>query len=530
MLKGIIVDDEERIINGLKRHIDWDSLGISIIDSAINGKEGLEKVKLHNPDIVITDIKMPLMDGLKFIEKIKSEGYNPKVIVLTGHGEFDYAKESIKLGVVDYILKPFMPDEVYPIFQRAVDICIKEKEKEEQLQSLRKTLNESLPVLQEKFVEELMENTRIEEREIVEKGNFLGIDLKDKVFRVITLHIEGFKDFIQDNDEEYRQLVKLSILDKAHKYLEINNICVNFKKKNAHILIASDECMKDNEKFINGAMLRVIEECCNEFHISISIGVGDQVDNFKSIKDSFEQSLECLKYRIQFGEGKVIFYEDIIFTNLNVDILNLYNKEELVDALKSRDLLQIHKCTSEMFIRAKGQKYINIDYIKAAVMEMLGIVSLTLFQIGENKDVTKFLVDRLNEIGDKEDIGELEVWLKEFFTEVLNSIGGKTKQRCSRVVEQIIDVIKENYSKEISLEDISKIIYLTPNYLSNIFSNTMGESFTKYLSRYRIEKAKELLSSGKYKIYEVCEMVGYKNVDHFRKIFKEFTGKTPSEY
>lgn len=530
MFKAIIIDDEEYIIDGLKRHIDWSGLGVTIIDTAVNGKDGLDKIRIHNPDIVMTDIKMPLMDGLEMISQAKKEGYNPKVLIITGHDEFNYAKEGIKLGVNDYILKPSMPEEIVLVLNKVIRACQDEKAREIQFQNLREKINESIPVLQEKLVEELLEGIVVSEREFIDRTEFLGLNLNNKLYQAITLHIEYFKDFLEDNNEEYRQLVKLAILNKARDYLKVERTYLNFKKKNAHLLLVSDKEVKESEKLINEIMLKIIDECKDEFSISLSIGVGQQFDKFSDIKHSFDQSTECLKYKTQFGEGKVIFYEDILFTNLTVPVLNLYNREDLIDGLKSRDATLVNKCVDDMFIKVEEQKYIKIEYLKVILIEMLGIVSLTLFQIGENKEVTSFGSAIFNSIEDLETVEEIEACLKEAFTGILSIISNKSNQRCNRVVEQIVDFIKENYNKEISLDDISKRIYLTPNYLSNIFSNGMGESFTKYLARYRIEKAKELLESGKYKIYELCEMVGYKNVDYFRKVFKEFTGRSPSEF
>lgn len=531
MLRMIIIDDEEQVIRGLKKFVDWNTMGIEIIETASNGREGLEKIRLLEPDIVLTDIRMPIADGLEVIRTINTEGLSAKVVVLSGYEEFEYAKESMKSGVLDYIVKPSLPDEIFKAMEKVVKICNEEKESIEQERQIREKLKQSIPILTEKLIEEVFDGNICIQEEIEEKANFLGFSFVDKNFQVITIQIDSYSDFIKKNSEEIRQLKKISILLKARQYFGVDKTYINFKEKNAYLLLVLDKKCEENQNLNiveNASML--IEEVLEMLSVSISIGVGELIEETTNIKNSFSQSKECLKYKMQFGNGKVIFYEDIIYTQLKIPVLQLYNKDMLVDGLKLRDKEMVLKCIDDMVNNLNRSKIIDIDCVKMALIEMVGIVSFTLYQMGEKEYDILREVSLWEAIEEKETINEIKVWVEEFFVKVFDGISNKVSQRITRILEQIDEYIKNNYDKDISINDLSKKIFLTPNYLSNIFSQNTGENFTKYLSRYRIERAKTLIRSGNYKLYEIGEMVGYKNSDYFRKVFKEYTGVSPSEY
>lgn len=532
MLKLVIVDDEEYVIKGLKKFIDWEALGVEITDSASNGSEGLEKILHHQPDIVLADIKMPIMDGLQMIRECHEKGINSKYVVLSGYGEFEYAREGIKYGVIDYILKPSTPDEITEVMKKAVTVCLDEKEKAVQDTLLKERLKQSIPILTEKFIEEIFEGNIPDEPELREKAEFLNLDIENKEYRVLALQIDSYSEFIEKSNEEERQLKKISILSKACKLFNVTNTYLNFIERSSHLLLVMDPepINYDQNKMIEKKAQWLIEEVSRSLGVSLSIGVGEPVRSLRKIADSFSQSKECLKFKLQFGYGKVIFYEDIVCTQIKVPVLNLYNKDQLIDALKTRDKNKISDCIKSFISNIREYKFILLDYVKLSLIEMVGIVSLTLYQIGEKETNILHEATLWKDIEEIETAREIEAWLTNFFDVIFSTITQKNNQRITRVLEQIIEYIQANYNKDISIEDISKRIFLTPNYLSNIFSKNMGENFTKYLVRYRIEKAKELLRTGKYKVYEISEMVGYKNTDYFSRIFKEYSGVTPSEY
>lgn len=397
---------------------------------------------------------------------------------------------------------------------------------------IKQQLAKSMPVFIEKFMEELFEGNINNESEFHEKIDFLELDLKNKAYRVIHILIDHYDHFISRFKEEERQFIKYSITSMVCELLNIKKTFTSFKEKQARFLLYCDISSKEiADEELLPKLEEIISRCMSLYEVSISIGVGDPVNNSLCIKDSCAQSVECLKFVMYFGNSKVIFYNDIIHTQLVTPVLKFYDRSKLIDGLKMRSKNMVVECLDGMFALLQNQGNVQIDYIKIIINEMLSITMTTLFQIGEK--LPDILQDsrQLQEIAEsKVTLQDLKDWVRYIFDTIFINISQKSNQRNTRVLEQILAYVEENFQKEISLNELSKHIYLTPNYLGNIFQKNMGKGFKEYLGEYRIKKAKELLESGKYLVYEVGEMVGYKDSNYFRKIFKEYVGVSPSEY
>lgn len=532
----IVIDDEEYVVNGMKRFIEWSSLGVEIIDSACNGSEGFEKACSLNPDIIITDIKMPEIDGIEMVKKIRDRKLKAKVVFLTGYNDFEYVREGMKYGVIDYILKPSMPDEIKTTMQKVVDICDEEKQKEEYEKLLQEKVEEGAPILIGKFLGDLFEGKYQREEGLVNKALSLELDFSNKVFCVVTLHIDFYGELVNKYSEEIRQSIKNSIMAKACECFNCKKSYLDFKLLNAHLLLLVD--MKEyGEEYswydsIKKKAMKLIDECKQEFDVVLTLGVGESAFSAKEIKKSYQESRESLKYNVVYGTGKVIVYKEILKNTLSIPKLQLLELNGISEALKLRNQELLQNNLLDVFSSMKAAGSTHIDYMKLSVMELLGIVFVTLSQMGEKKEALFFASESTpwEAINKMETVNEIIEWLKVFFQDVCRVVDQKNTQKNIRVVEKVIEYVKKNYFNDFSLNDLSKELFFTPNYLSFIFSQNVGENFIEYLTKYRIERAKELLTDGKYKVYEVGEMVGYRNIDYFRRIFKEYVGVSPSEF
>lgn len=532
MLKMLMIDDHSYSIEALNKFIDWEEIGIKVVGTAQDGLEGIKKIKELLPDIVLTDIHMPVMDGFEMIRQAKEEGIQTKYVILTGYEEFEYAKQAMKYGVADYILKPALPKEVREIMLKVGKDCLQEKEKIEQEQKIRQQLKDNLPILRERFLEELFDGVVRSKREIEERAEFLKVDIFNKNFRVITLQIDTYDLFLESYTEEDRQYIKFSMSKRAEEMMGFESVAMNYKDQDAYMLMMAgrDSNELEDQNLIQ-KFEQLVKECGKRFRTSISVGISSLASSIEEIATAYRQSRECLKYKMFLGKGKVILYSDIVHTQLVSNVLQVYDRETLIDGLKMRSEAMVQECLDDMFSNIREHEFMHSDYLKMLINEMISLVNVTMYQIGEKQpEIPDNEKTPWEEINEKETLDDIQNWVNRYFGEIYGSFSHRSNKRNSRVVEQIIDYIKENYDKDISLNDLSKKIYITPNYLSNIFSNYMGQGFMDYLTAYRVDKAKELLGKGDYKVYEVSEMVGYKNSNYFRKIFKEMTGVSPSDY
>ncbi|GHV45262.1 hypothetical protein FACS189492_2560 [Clostridia bacterium] len=528
MYSIILADDHKHTIDGLKKHINWDALGIEVVGTAADGQEGMAKIVDINPDIALVDIHMPSVNGLDMIKELTGL-VRSKFVILTGCNEFDYIKEAMEYRVEDYIVKPATPAEITEVLKRVVNKC-----EEEQRKILNeKRLVESIPLIREKFLEELFDGNITDPRELEDKLNFLELDFTDMVFRVGTVQIDSFEGTALTFGEKERQGIKLEVISLCAACLDTKLMMTGFKERNSHFLMViprpqadayTDEAL--SVKF--GGLLEQISEKCR---ISCSVGIGRLTASIDEIKLSYTEAVECLKYKIYLGNGKVIFYGDMLYSQMIDPILQYYDRNLFVDGIKMRSVDVVNRVIADLFSNIRRQESSNINYIRTIVNELFSIACSTLSQMGEMaqcKELEPNVIWR--ELEKRETLAEMNAFAHQTFHAILDSITKNTNQRNGRIIEQIILYVEENYQNEISLKDLAAILFFTPNYLSNIFTKSTGKSFNKFLYVYRMEKAKELLGSGMYKVYEVGAMVGYKSEDYFRKLFKEFTGINPSVY
>jgi len=525
----MIFDDHQYVIDAICETINQSNLDLEFIGCAQNAADGLEKIFLQKPDIVITDINMPGMSGLEMIENATTKGINTKFILISGYSNFEYAQKAMSYGVTSYLLKPVLPEDILKALKQAVAIC----DEESSNINLKKMFDESMPVLRKSFISDLLSGSNMTLSEFNEKADLFGIDIKDKLYRCITVNIDNYSNFKERFHEDERQCIKLDILAKIAKYLSIDNTFVNFSDNQAHILLYNDknEINKYDDSSLVDIFSEIIAIISNCYNVALSFGIGNTVDKYADIHESYIQSAEVFKYTFCLSPESITFYNDIINTQVIQPVVNLYNRSELTDSLKMHSITGIKHCFENMMNTLKANKFISSDYIRIIVCEMYYTIYATLYNMGETEICTHFKEKNyINQIENAKDHSALENILNSIADTLKNSIDNKSSQRTSRIIEQIIEYIENNYQDDISLETLSKHIFLTPNYLSRIFIAHTNTSFIKYLTGYRIEKAKEFLLSGEYKVYDVCSMVGYKNPTYFRKIFKEYVGKSPSAF
>ena len=223
----------------------------------------------------------------------------------------------------------------------------------------------------------------------------------------------------------------------------------------------------------------------------------------------------------------VIFYRELRQNPGYPNAEQIYNKEMLMEAIKIGDSDLVLKCVEDFFRNIKKIQRTCQDYLTPLLYEMLGTTAVTLLDMGEND----YNYEAMAELTKPNiTVNELEKKLTAYYSSLMQKLGESCNKKNLQIIQKVIKYVKENYSRDITLNEIANNLYFTPNYLSSLFSRSMGESFSNYITRYRVQKAKELLESGKYKVYEIGEMVGYKNPDYFSKIFKELIGFTPSSY
>ena len=521
----LLVDDEEDVIQVIMRKIHWESLGFSVIGYANNGVKALEMVEEFQPDVVMTDIKMPYMDGMELSNRIKADYPTTKILIFTGFDEFEYAKEAIHLEVEEYILKPVNSAELTAVFKQVkikLDQEINEKRNEE---ILKKYYMESLPLLQANFYSSLIEG-RIQEEEIPRYLSDYQISFSGPFFSCLVIHTSSTQ--VPENMNPL--LLSTSVQKQAEEHLGEKWRAKCFSYLGNAILITQlnhedevSELTDDCDRFCRYAK-RIIGAV-------ITVGIGKVCNHILAVAQSYISAKEAVSYRVIYGASRAINIKEIAPQEMNKS--EQANEEELSGLFK-----MIRLGSSEEIIEAVNKYLLHISFkTKSLQQHHIDIMELVsaLYRFCLNNDITvddfsgdmRKLYGRLLEL-------EPDALLKWLINISLSSREKLINAR-SRSTESFVfkakEYVRNNYSEEeVSLDSICQALGVSNSYFSSIFKRETGSSFISYLTDYRMDQASRLLIETNEKSYIIAKSVGYTDPNYFSYVFKRRFGVSPSKY
>lgn len=498
----LIVDDEPDIAEGIEYLIQNSGIGCEIVGLAFDGLEGINKAIELEPNIILTDIRMPLCDGLDMIEKIKSQKKYIKYIVLSGYAEFEYAKQAVKMGVEEYITKPIDEKELYEALRH---VCIKLEEEREK-QCYFQTMDK---VAKEYIIRNFLNGTGIygeESRRYMEQQG-LNMNCKYYLCLVSEIYLGGtVPNFIQT-------WYQFMFSDKCYVII------------GGYDKIISRKWMEyELEQFQKN--LRSAEGDC------AIIGIGNTYSSIEKIPDSFEEARCALNYKIM-TEKNIIYYDRI--EEINSDKIPVMVSadaiKELEECIDRMDESGTQEAIHGIFSELNKQKNWNMDDLKTLSLNLIlsGLRKLSFSQFQLNQYLGKNIFS-LDSISNFYTMEQLENWIINTLKSVYELRWKEGLAEKKDIVKEAREYIAENYTKDISMMELAEKFYVSPYYFSHLFKKKTGNTFQNYLTCMRIEKAKKLLEDTELKIYEICELSGYTNVNHFIKIFTKTVGMKPGEY
>lgn len=530
MYSMIIVDDEPIIRQGIKTSIDWSSYGINITAEARDGKDALEKVMDLKPDILITDIRMPVMDGLELAEEIKEKNIDTKVIILSGYDDFQYAQKSIGLNVVDYLLKPFGAEELIDMVIRLKKTISSERQKKETFEYNKILMQENMDLIQSKFIKRLLTKKYTDYSYIYNKAEVMNIYLDGPFYQVALIDIDDFFILSENMNINEKDLMINSIINLASTKVNDYNegiIC----KSDSDYLICLLNLPTETSSIIK--LCQQIQQIISDrLNLSLTIGIGEISSDLSELSNSYKEALLALRKKVNKGKGSIIEYNNLQDHEKNKPVFYPNNKErELLNELRLLNKNIIMDMLDILFTQFSNEEadYSNIKNITLRIVLMAqGLLEEMGINI-EKELQTDF--KPYNDIEKYETIEDIKLWIKELFKTFIVVIQKNRGQKYNNIINSSLQYVKDHYSEGISLNDIANHVYVTPNYFSKIFKEETGENFTIWLNKYRIEKAKSIIKENKdIKCYKVSDMVGYNDYKYFSTIFKKFTNMTPSQF
>lgn len=527
MINVFIVDDENIIREGLNDLIPWNSLGLTVSGTASNGEEALEQIKAKVPDIVLTDIKMPKMDGLKLSSALKTIFPKIKIIILTGYEDFDYAHQAIQLSVKDYVLKPVDSAKLIECIKNVRDLVIKEKSEQLEKEAIKSHIKDSLPYMKNWFFNAL-ESNGVEEEYIWQKLGFLGVDINQSFFQVVNLTVDKLDSTLEEENQ-----FTLYKLYQGVKYL-LGNIGIKsilFNENDLMTIILSFSEAFDTKQVLNksfGVAQMLKEHIEFNYRLSYTIGLGDVVSKISDVINSYQSAVDACKHKFYLGSNQIIYIQDVEPIK-EKRAFKLSVQEKFMTAVKVGDVNEVNNTIRKLFNDLSTERE-DIVTVRMVCLELITHALRAIYEVGGKPEILLSEPNLWVEINSILTIDQLYSFVISKISILLDNLISKRKSKNEKIVEAVKNIIEQEYNKNISLDSVSDMVHLSSCYLSSLFSQEFGITFKDYLINTRISKAKEFLANPDTKVYEVAEKVGYQDPHYFSQIFKKLTGLTPAQY
>lgn len=496
MYKVLIVEDMDITREDIMTLIEWEKHGFELAASARNGKIGLDYAMRYNPDIILTDIKMPVMTGIELAEKVKKIRPVTKFIFLTAYEEFGLVKQALDMGVQSFILKYEINEE---LLLRELNKCVDFIEKERNVEKM--TIRHRL--------EKLLGDTNDEE--YVDKQYFQWIG------RSYLLDIWRIKAIIEIGEDNLTDMLKKELQNYQFQFL-----CL--QPREYIIFLKAPEYHSEQEQsfYLRKFILGLQQVFMKFLDTGVVVAVGGRIDNHLSIMKCRKKAEKLLAYRI-FYKGSCILLESNLSPGI-IDEEDAYGKlEDIQKDLRNNEFDKAREKISELFCKDIAASR-DINLLKKMVIKLMYYFREKGYEInlGEFDDYLERV--RINMLTDT------VYHTEERFQYLLDILSESADRRYSRKIRDSLLYMRKHFTEDIGLNEVAEILEVSPIYLSRLFKKEVGITFSSYVTRLRIERAKELLRQGDKKIYEISEIVGYQTVQYFSKVFKRETGKTPKEF
>lgn len=534
-IKVFLVEDEMVIRRGIKNSIDWEKEGYIFCGEASDGELAYPMIIKEKPDILITDIRMPFMDGLELCKLVKKELPNIKILILSGYDEFDYAKEAIRLGVTEYLLKPISSGKLLEALNGVSESIRREKEDKDLVRKYMEEMRENTEHEKQKFFEQMIAGN-LSMADALETGEKYEMNLRARMYNLLlfrfTLGEENRKSGELLGEAEYA-------IEKLTERLEYVFEFQRGVEGWAFLLMAdNEEQMSERVKELSKDLEEIMK---NYSTIAYFGGIGQPVARLRELEESFREAERALAARFTMELNQIISVEDIRMAQ-NVDTLDDIEITSFGEIEKTRTMLEkFLNNGAEDEIDEFVDVYINElseENLKSVLMRQYIIMDAYIVMMsfcekfegieGEMQAQSEELKNSMKTIQTLEEIKNYIRMLLKKIIGVRDTISGR---RYSDIIEIAKDQIRKTYmSDEISLNTIAAEVGMSPSYFSSIFSKEMGKTFVEYLTEIRMDRAKELLMCSSMKTSEIGYEVGYKDPHYFSYIFKKTQNCTPKEF
>ena len=519
MLKIFLVEDEMIMREGIKKNIDWEKENFSFVGDAADGELAYPLIIQKKTDILITDIKMTIMDGLELSRLVKAELPDIKIIVLSGYDEFDYAKEAIDIGIAEYLLKPVTSAKLLETLHRVEKTILEQREKE----AVKNGVDEEM-----KFFRKLVLGN-MSVSLLLKEGRALGIELAASEYNLLLLQL-----FLgNDVDEANKRIEEIRQGFQKLKEVYINIEIADRGREEFWILLKGTEeyPLSALENDIGASIEKLVKTENQTEYFGV---LGKRTERLGDLSVCYERANKRFAHRFLAEKNKIYQVEDTQDTTLDLESLNLSqtDRRALEQFLSTGLKEDVAVFIDSYFHKTGGNNIQSILFRQYVVMDIYIITVSFSQKMGYQKqELAKLYGDKQEFMKVFASVEDTKQYLKKLLETAIALREKALPGKYDTVLKQAQEYIEEHYHQsDISLNTVAASVNLSPNHFSAIFSQELGETFIEYLTRVRMEKAKELLRTTSKKSTEIAYEVGYKDAHYFGSLFKKTQNCTPKEY
>ncbi|AST97996.1 response regulator transcription factor [Shouchella clausii] len=500
-IRMLIVDDEPVICQGLVQTIPWESLGVEVVDTAFNGKQALQKLEQQPVDLILTDISMPEMDGLALAEYIVHEKPETKMIIISGYDKFDYARQALRLGIEDYLLKPVDVDELMELVKQVTQKIVDDKKlKSSQAHD---------------WIRHVLFHIPLSEQIDVKQTQSCGM------FRLLISEVSGyahlFKAVPTEESKQIQDKVR-HVVEKTCEAYGVKQISLIGYENELLTVVFSDHSDMLSDFWLHEVWEEVLKQSPYPIQtVASSIG--------ESLSTSYQQALRLLDDLRGHGIG--LYTKGIECDQEAFDLDK--TEHRLLETVLQHDESKLAECIRHVVSELMAKGY-SLRYIVEVCQGL---------EIRIKQALQKRLPNRSFDSIELRLHGKLDLRyyntssaIEELFLRDLVDFLGELKEdeQNNWMIEKIKHYIHKHYQQDLRAAEVAERHFITPNYFSMLFKKETGQSFSEYVNRLRIEKSAELLLTTSNKVFEIAEYVGYKEYKYFVQVFKKQVGLTPTQY
>ena len=528
MYRVMIVDDEILVRVGLKSTINWEAIGFTIVAEASNGEQAYELFQKLEPDVILTDIKMPKMDGLKFTEMVKAKRPMTKIVILTCHDDFAYVREALKLGASNYLLKSEIEDdELISLMKDIHQELNSDMGKIERYSILQRQINSNINGLKEKLLSDLIDSKVKIDQEFYSKCDSLSVDLKGKSYALAVLYKDNMENFAGYTDADW-QIMDSGVINIASELLGEKGLSFLMSSSgNTFNLLINMEGFNSGE--VEAIICRVKDSILKYLNISLTAVISKSFDHLSLIGNAYKECKEKSQVMFYIDSGNILFTDRVKFSEVKVNELKEKYTRTLMDCVDDEDLNRANEVVEELERELSDKrgdpiqvKFYNISLINELMEHYSGCMP-------EEKS-SNYGSNLSNLVLNASKMKEVMGVIKLFLAELVGAVRDNRLINSKKIIHKAVNYINSNYDRKITLEALAAQVNLSKQYLCYIFKRETGENISVYINKIRVDKAKEMIRKYDYKVKELFDKVGFSDQQYFCKSFKKITGMTVAEY